>query len=352
MQRPIFSQFRAQLPASLANCLSDLPSAAAAVNLAMDRLLIDPMQPDEGFWGTYGNMVFNVTPQNPYIVTPRGVARIILMDVCQKPVRVQNQFYEFLDFGRGYQPSGCATSVSSCPGACSQNPLQTYERNTVTTLGAFLPTPQKVRIFPLDSRDVGRIVIVQGNDQNGRTVLSTDATTGKSILGEIVTLTVPFVDTVNVWTGPLSAIQKDITQGGLQYFQVDPTTGIANSLSFMEPGEVSANYRQYLVNGLPSNCCNVPGGNIQVQAMVKFEFYPVAADSDFLVIPCIPALICECECIRYEGLDNLKGQQLATGKHAKALSLLMGQLDHYLGKERPAITVPIFGSDRLLLQPT
>ena len=33
------------------------------------------------------------------------------------------------------------------------------------------------------------------------------------------------------------------------------------------------------------------------------------------------------------------------------LALLFGQLDHMLGKERPAITVPLWGSQRLRPQP-
>jgi hypothetical protein len=82
--------------------------------------------------------------------------------------------------------------------------------------------------------------------------------------------------------------------------------------------------------------------------MAKLEYVPIASDPDYLGIPCVPALIAECEALRYESMDNVQAQQMGVSKHAKALQLLMGQLTHYLGNERPAISVNLFGPRRSL----
>jgi hypothetical protein len=197
---------------------------------------------------------------------------------------------------------------------------------------------------------VGKTVTIQGTDSNGVTVISTDTTTNSTILGEIVTLAVPFTDTVNQFA-TITGIEKEVTFGPVTIHQVDPTTFTEDSLSSMEPSETSAAYRRYLLNGLPNFCCTNPVGSVSVTAMVKLEFVPIASDSDYLLIPNVPALIAECECLRMENMDNVKAQGIGQQKHAKALQLLFGELDHYLGRERPAINVPIFGSDRLIRQP-
>ncbi len=352
MNRPTFAQFRQRVAgyaesvgSPLGVCINDIPALAALVNEATESWFFDPQQPEEGWWFTWSRMVFNVSRSNPYITNPRGVARIILMDVCKRPTKVQNGFYEFLDYGPGLQPKGCLGTK------CGQL-TQAYDREFVATLGQLSVAPQTIRIYPTDPRDVDKTVIVQGTDQNGNTVYGTDPSTNQTILGEIVTLALPFADTLNTFVGPdLSGLEKDVTFGPVTFMQVDPTTGDSAALSTMEPSETSAAYRRYLVNGLPCNCCEQTNGQVQVTAQCKLEYVPVASDPDYLLIPNVPALIAECESIRYSVMDNSRAAKMSVDKHQRALGLLFGQLDHYLGRERPAISVPIFGSSRLRTQP-
>lgn len=350
MNRPTFQNFRQRVAAyansigsPLGTCIGDIPALSGLVNAATERLLFDPTTPDEGWWGGWGLFVFNISQGQPMIVLPRGLARIILMDVCKRPTKVQNGFYEFLDFGPGLQPRGNGT-CNGFPGSCGQQ-LQAYEREYVSTLSPLLPGGQHIQVFPTDARDVGRTVIVQGSDQNGNVIYSTDPVTNQTILGESVILAQPFIKTQNQFS-VISGIEKDSTFGPVTFFQFNSVTSTSQSLSMMEPSETSAAYRSYLVNGLPCNCCNT-GGPVQVTAMCKIEFTPVASDSDYLVIPNVPALFAECEALRMESMDNVKAQAIADKKHQKALQLLFGELTHYMGNERPAISVPIFGSDRL-----
>lgn len=335
------------MPEAVGLCATDFYRVAAIANEAQERLMMDPFTPDEGWYGQYVRIAFNVSRSYPYIVTPQEVARIILMDVCKHPVRINNGLYEFLEFGRGFQPSGCTSSTS----ACNQT-LMAYERETVVTANALNGTPQILRAYYVDSADVGKTVLFQGMDSNGQTVRYLDPQTGQSGLGEKVTLTSPFIDSVNRYS-TLTGIQKSKTAGEVQIYQVDPTTLVESLLVVMQPGEQTASYRKYFVNGLPQYCCNgsTTSSTLQVQAMCKLDFVPAQVDTDYLLIASVPALLEECMSIRYGRMDTPGAQQLSDQHHARALRLLNGQLDHYLGKERVSISVPIFGSDRLTTQP-
>ena len=322
-------------PSSFGVCETDISRVASVVNEAQQRLLTDPMAPDEGWFGGWAQYAFTVAPPFSYITTPREVARIILMDVCKKPMKIRNQFYEFLDFGRGYNPAGCPQD------RCGQQ-QQTYERDSVPTINDFV-AGNTVRAYPLNASDVGKRVLIQGTDTNGKTIYGTSILTGKPILGETIVLDIPFTDTVNSFN-TVTAIQKEPTQGDVVFYQVD-ANGNETPLHAMEATEMTGNYRRYFLNGLQNRCCGA--STQQVLALCKLDFIPAQSDQDYLLIQSVPALIEECMAVRYSRMDTPGSQQMAQAKHARALQLLFGQLDHFLGKFQTAITVPIFGSDRL-----
>lgn len=347
MNRVRFFDFRvglASIPwaAPVGLCPTDLPALAALANLCQERLVTDPLAPDEGWWGGWVKAAFTVTRLAPTIVTPRDVARVILLDVCKQPVFIRNQFWEFLEFGRGYQPKGCRNET------CDQV-MTAYERETVPTLADFTG-PATVRIYPGDNRDVGKTVILQGADQNGATVTATNALTGATTLGEQIALQLPFVDSVNTYS-TITGIQKDVTFGNVQYHQVSVPGAVETNLSEMQPGETTGLYRKYFIHGLPKSCCNVPQGTVQVLALCKLDLVPVVSDPDYLLIQSLPAMYEEAQCVRLSSMEDPKSVQLAAAHHGKALQLLNGQLDHFLGKTNTAVRLPIFGSDRLRPQP-
>lgn len=326
-------------------CMVD-PQVGTYCNDAQQRLLLDPMSPDEGWWG--GWMTMNLTGVikgcGIYITTPREIARLIVLGICQQPVAIRNGFYEYLQFSAGLQPKSCCTG--SCVG-----PVEAYERDNVVTFSDLKSTPQTIRIYYTDIKDTGLRVLLQGTDQNDQTILTTDPNTTLTAPGEYVMLKFPFVDTVNTFK-TITGIQKDETYGPIQIFQVDPTTGVESALSTMQPEESVASYRRYMVNGLNSNatCCGA-SATLQMKAQGKLDFIPVINETDYLTIPNIPALIEECMSIRFGRMDTQNASNLSAIHHAKALALLNGQLDHHLGKVSTAVKVPIFGSQRMRRQP-
>jgi len=355
VNRPRFFDFRTRVAAyaqsigsPLGVCIGNIPALAGLVNAATERLLFDPMQPDEGWWGTWAKYRFNISRGQPYLTCPRGVSRVIVMDVDRSPTPVQNGFYEFLDFGRGLvSPHEPVRGDAWDRGG--QKFLETYDRDSVPTLGQLASTPQYIQVHPFDARDVGKTFIVQGADQNGMTVYGTDPVTNQEVLGEFITMAQPFVLSKNQYTS-ITGMQKDVTFAPVTIMQQNAASGAALDLSMMEPSETSASYRAYMVGGLPGWGHNCSAAASPVTAQCKLEFVPVTSDPDYLGIPNVPALFAECEAIRLSSMDNAKSMTIADQKHKQALSLLFGQLDHMLGKDKPAIIVPIFGSDRLQTQ--
>lgn len=333
-------------PEAVGLCAADNAKLIAWINEAQERLVY--AGGETGWWGSWAKIVFNVDSDatTPYITLPRTVARLINLDVCRYPVRIQNEFYEFLEAGIGLQPlTNCATDTrSNC------NLLETYDRGEFPTFIDLAPPNKRLRFYITDSLDVGRRVLVQGKDSNDMTIYSLDGVV--QVQGIFLDLTSPFVDTpmdISVLTG----LQKDQTIGPVQVYEVDTVTQEQRLISSMEPSEEVAGYRRYFFNGLPRNCCVVDNPavtTVQVTAMAKLEFLPVVADSDYLIIQSLAALKEEVQSVRFSEMDDSLSAKQAELHHTKAIRLLNGELIHKLGKERPAIGWAPFGTAHLQLQ--
>lgn len=344
-----------RLPQSVGLCPGDFPRLAEYINGAQRRLLYDRGAGDEGWWGTWAEVVFNVSRAHPYITLPPEIARLEMMAVCGIPIAVQNQFYEYLQFGAGKARS--RWNQNRCCGFWPNN-VQAYSRNNVITYRNLADTPQILRVYANDSvdEDGQHRVFFQGVDSNGTTVYTQDGL--NEVKGEFVTIQGPFVDTTHQFAR-LTGIQKDVTAGAIQIFEVDPTTGAETLIHLMQPTEQTAWYRRYHLSHLPLDCCHtgIPASDcagtvsstatVQVSAMAKMELIPVRSDTDYCLLQNEEAIISECQAMRYEGMDDSKSAVLSDRKHKIALGLLNGELVHYLGKLEPAVNFAPFGNARL-----
>lgn len=334
---------QSRIPESVGVCAADNGKLIEYVNEAVQRLVF--AGGETGWWGSWMKVVFNVdSATDPHITLPRSIARIINMDICRTPVRVQNEFYEFLEAGIGLQPiSDCASGRrSNC------NLLETYDRGMFPTFLDMVPN-RRLRFYPTDAADVGRRVLVQGT-ANGQPIYSLDGI--DQVKGVYVGLASPFAQMPFDLT-TLTGLQKDYTVGPVQVYEVDMSTGTQRLISIMEPSEEVAGYRRYMLNGLPANCCNIAGTTnttVQVSAMAKLAIIPVAVDPDYLGIQNLAALKEECQAVRFGEMDDTTSAQRAILSHRKAINLLNGELVHHLGKERPAINFAPFGTAKLSYQ--
>lgn len=333
-----------RLPELVGRCQGDVVQIANFVNSAQRRLLMARETGDEGWFGTFAEVAFNlVSRTNPYITCPRGIARLEKLQVCQKPVFIQNQFFEYLDFGNGRMPQRLRDTFCN---------VQSYSRNNAVLFSDLVNGPKIIRIYTSDVADFNSTsrVFIQGLDSANNTVYTID--TFNQVQGVFVPIASPFSDSP-IQFNHITGIQKDKTVGNIQIFQVDPTTGAESLMLTMEPSETVAGYRRYYINGLPNTCC-APTTNtaqpLQVTAIAKLDLVPVAVDTDYLLFHNLEAIIEECCSVRYSEIDSSSAKEMAQEKHLQAIRLLQGELVHYLGKERPAISFAPFGSARLCRQ--
>lgn len=343
-----------RLPNDLGVCQQNWAELARLVNAAQERLITCPEAGDTGWWGSYAEMVFNVTRNSPYLTLPRGVARLIAVNACDFPIFIRNQFYEYLDFGSGHWPkSSC--SVATC---MDNNLLRGFRRNVACTFTDLVPPNKFLRIYPTESGDVGNRVFVAGTDGLGNTIQTLDGLL--QIRGVMATLALPFVDVILPGTSTaveiasVTGIQKDVTIGNVLIYSVDFTTGAQSLLTTLEPSEKVAAYQRYYFQQLPQGCCNAANATddsaVQLKAMVKLDLVPVTVDSDYLLIQSTEAIIAECQSIRYSEMDSSEAMAKSAERHRAAVRHLQGQLIHYEGKENPAISFKPFGSASLANQ--
>lgn len=344
--RTTFSQVRqSRLPQTLGMCQGDLPQLAAMVNQAQQQLI--NAGGETGWWGGWAKVVFKVNRCQPFITLPREFARIINMDVCRFPVRVQNEFYDLLEAGVGLQDFKHRRDWCGA--------LEGYERGVFPTMTDLTPnTAQLLRVYLTDARDMGKRVLVSGLDQNGNAIYSQDG--NQSVTGFYLPLEQPF-STSGFTVTHISAVQKDATFGDVLLYQVDPATGTQVLLSRYAPDEINPAYRRYFINHMPCVAGNVCTGGtpapptapptVAVTAMAKLEFIPANRDTDYLIIGNIPALIYECQAIRYGGMDSQEAPAMEAKNHAKAIKLLNDELRHYLGETNVAINVAPWGTAKL-----
>lgn len=326
-----------RLPQVIGACAADTHRILSYLNEAQQRLLMDKNCPPEGWWGTFARMAFTVSADH-YIVTPRNVARIQDLAVCNSPIRIQNEFYEWLE-GGGLYGETCTNCVEPC------GTLQAFDRG-MTPVAVPLSADATLRVYSADSRDEaeGSRILIKGLDANGVVVRSTDGT--GDVNGEFMDLTYPFQDGTTVWT-TITGIVKDETYGDVRLYSVDPTTGDETLIGFYEPSQTMGVFRRYYVNNMPSDCCGSNQTPTLVTGMVKLDYVPAQTDSDILTISNIPALILECESLRYSEMDSPNALQMSAMKHDQAIQQLVGEFDHYVGRRNTAISINPFGTATL-----
>jgi hypothetical protein len=320
------------IPQKLGLCSADVPRLLSYCNEAMQRLII--ASGETGFWGGWYRTVFSVASDGT-ITLPRQVARVVNLAVCDTPIEMQNEFYEFLEAGIGPQ-----TDVSGCVDCCGS--MRAFDRGTFPTNVDVSSVDQMLRVYISDTRDLNKHILIKGIDQNGRTIRGTSGTL--DVDGLMISFSSPFSDSNSLYS-KITGVIKDFTYGDVLLYSVDVNTGVQTLLAIYAPNETNPSYRRYYLSNLPTSCCNCDTG-VQVVGMAKLEFTPVFQDTDFLIISNLPALGEECESIRYGGMDNPTAMQMSEAKHRKAVRLLNQELTHYLGKSRPAVTMSVHGTAR------
>lgn len=335
------------LPEAVGLCVGDVPGLAKFCNRAETNLLHCKEVSEDGWWGTFAEIEFTVSRHTPHVVLPREVSRLEHIDVCGRPVQVNNQFWEYLQFGNGRMRTHGVNGTGNNRRHCL--PTMAYSRNNAVTQIEMAVTPQILSVYITNPEDVGKRILLQGLDSTGGVIYSQD------VLNQVTGVFVPFAfpfSTAPMHFSKITGIQKDVTAGPVQVFQVDPTTGVQTLLLTMEPTEQTAWYRRYLLDPLPFNCCHQPAippqvNQVRCTAIAMLEHIDVMVDTDYLLIQEPSAIILESRAIKKSMIDSTEAQAMAREYHLQAVRLLIGQAGRYLGIESPAIQFKPFGNATL-----
>lgn len=315
-------------------CQDNIPVIAQYVNAAQRRLLYAAEASNESWQGTWAEIAFELSREEPYVTLPREIARIEGATVCDHPIAVENQFVQYLQFGNGRLRKGRR----------GHSYLQAVAKNNAVTFRNLSDAPQYLRMYISDERDIAKRVLLQGKDGNEVTIYSTDGLI--EVTGIFVPLDSPFATSTTTFS-TISGIQKDVTYGEVQFYQVDPDTGDEVLLLTMQPSETVASYRRYFFNQLPCGCCPEDGSAVQISALAKLELIPVSVDTDYLLIPNLEAIIHEAKAIYYSESDSPNAKMMEQSEHKQAIRLLNGQLGHVNGVDYPAVNFAPFGGAKL-----
>lgn len=322
------------IPQSIGCCQGDLNTLAAYLNEAIQSLVNSAGETGWSFG--WKRVVFNVDPDNPYIICPREIARLVNADVRNHPTRINNEWYEFLEGGPGLQTT-CQCGIDSCH--CGS--LGIFDRGYFPPLE--IAANNYVRVYLTDTRDVGRrILFSRALDANGVRIYTQDGV--NAIDGFYLTLENSFVTSSFEVTG-FEAILKDATYGDVILKTVDADTSVETTVARIQPDELTPAYRKYFIKNLPAPCNY--DTTTQITALAKLEFIPLVRGTDFLLISNIPALRLECESIRYSKIEKAEMQNLSILKHKQAIRQLQNEQRHIYGEQRPAITQPLAGIEHL-----
>lgn len=298
------------------------------VNEAVERLLA------KGKWvGTYQK--YQICTYSGCLTWPRQFETIESVAVCDFPIPVRNEWFEFNEMGYGLrvETDGVGT--------------QMYDRGMACTFEDIHGTDKKIKVYCDIDESPTPDILLQGYNEDGnwiRTLVS-----GDYIDGEYVTPTPTGALTVNKFTS-LTGVQKPVTDGMIRLYEYNTTDTTQRAIAFYEPDETRPVYRRSLISGLSNrgSCqsnADATCNKKTVMVIAKMAFIPVRLDTDWLLISSIPALKAMCQALRKEE-NNLWDE--AKKYEANAVAILDEQLNAFLGdSEIVAVRMPhpsIYGS--------
>lgn len=220
------------------------------------------------------------------LIWPREVDVIeqLSLPYCTGPIDIHNAWYDYI------RPIYDGThhwnnAIAGWPGCAPVN-MSVLDRQPVS-FDVTNASRRTLRFYPTHASDVGKTVIVQGNDSNGIWVRTSVG--GTVIDGEQVTLALPFADTTTTWeAGNPLGLQKQVTNYRVLMYDHDLLTMQDRLLGIYQPGETNPVYRVSKIPflGEGGGCCGSESSSCTlttIRALVKLASVPFASDGDWLL---------------------------------------------------------------------
>lgn len=274
--------------------------------------------------GTYGR--YRVCVNDACLTWPREIETIEAAALCNEPMDIRNDWYEFLGAGPGVIAENC--------GPC----LTLVDRSDAIAFDDVKGTGKKLSVYCDDAVDAGLQILLRYYRSDGNKMYST--VSGVSTEGEYLTTVAPpaFVESSQqVMPGGFYGIIKPASKRMIRIYEYDTVALTRRPLAYYEPDELLPVYRRSLIPGLSNTCGGEESdsecGVHAVDIVGKFRHRAVAKDSDALIIQSPEALRVMVQAIRKEE-DNLWDD--AAKYELRATTLLDDQLRHWIGDGKVA----------------
>lgn len=334
-----------RIPKVLGVCATD-PRVAEFVNDATQRLLTKGH-----WWGSYARI--RICATEGCLTMPPQVAAVERASICGGPIRVHDQWYEFLENGFGVRnggPSSSSSSTGGCWGGCS-GLGEALQRGTFPTFADVRGTNKKLTLVCDMEGDVDKNVLVLGYDENDNWIRTEQGGVIKD--GELV----PLAQSAGTETDHYFTVVTDIQapnnlDGQWWLYEKDVDEGTLRMLGHYQYFETRPNYQRYFFPGIPSGSDSEGNCTLTtVEMIAKLEFIPVKNDTDYLLIGNLPAIkeMSRAIMLSEKEPDMEKAGNILDAGMKLALRELDTELNHYLGER--AIGVDIVGASVGSAQP-
>lgn len=327
MPRVTYKDFQnSRIPAAAGQC-PNTPKLLAWLNEAQERLLYEGK-----WWGTFARL--RICADSGCITLPPQIATIEAVAICGRPIVIRDNWFEFLENGMGLR-----NECSCWPECLARGEYPTFTDITGT---------DKKLLFLCDlTADVGKQVLALGYDANGNWIRTQQ--NGDWQDGELITLSQsPGTQSVNLFTSLTGVQLPSDMKGQTWLYSYSTTDTTLIMLGHYQYFETNPSYARYFVPRLNSCIKSQSAGScnkVQVEMVGKMAFIPTVNPSDYLIIPCLPALkemIIAIKNAENEGDGQKANAILATGM-GLAKAILDKQLNHQLG-DGTQIGITIQGS--------
>ncbi len=341
-----------RIPRVLGVCPTDV-RVVEFVNEATQRLLTKGH-----WWGSYGR--FRICATEGCLTLPPQIAAIERASICGQPVRVHDQWYEFLENGYGIRTggssnSGDSSSVSCTSGACAPcfGMSEALQRGTYPTFGDIRGVNKKLNFTCDFPTDVGKEVLALGYDENANWIRTEQDGVIKD--GELVALAQSAGTTSNHFFSSVTGLQiPDDMDGQWWLYEYNNDTAFRRMLGWYQYFETRPNYQRYFFPSIGAGSAENEDGDCTlttVDLIAKLDFIPVKNDTDYLIIGNLPALkdMSRAIYLAENEPDGEKAERLLVAGERMALRELDAELDHYLGQR--VVGVDIVGASVGFTQP-
>ncbi len=333
-----------RIPSAMGLCPTE-PKFLAILNEAQSRLLT------KGMWfGTVAK--YRICVSDGCVTLPVQISTIEKAAVCGAPIRVHDQWYEFLENGFGTRngspnnstTSGTTTSSSCCgtgPNNWGCGLGEVLYRGRFCTFRDIVPSGKLLNFICDLISDVGKEVLALGYDDNGNWIRTMQS--GSIQDGEVIVLAqAAGTNSVNNFSCVTDIQFPSNVDGQTWLYEYKVSDATKRLIGKYEYFEERPSYARYFFPGIRQNS-NTDGSCNQssIEIIGKLEFIPAKNDTDYLIISNIPALKAMCV-----GISNaekvpssIEKSQIIASAYVEALAELNAELNHYRGDVITGITV-------------